>query len=76
MATNEAVTKKNGVGVFSNAERMLNLRNTLQKRLEQLDSVEVYGSGQTTEEEPTADITFEYVGRKYKLSVEDRGLVS
>ncbi len=52
---------------------LLNLRRTIEERIEQLDTVEIYGSGQTTEEPFIGDITFEYVGRKYKVTIEDRG---
>ncbi|HEG42474.1 MAG TPA: hypothetical protein ENH94_00340 [Phycisphaerales bacterium] len=54
---------------------LLRLRTTLEACLAELDTVEIYGSGQTTDEEPVGDITFEYIGRKYKLVLEDQGLV-
>lgn len=55
---------------------LLNLRHTIQRRLEQLEPVEIYGSGQTTGHNPVGDITFEYAERKYKLILKDQGLVN
>tara|TARA_Y100000310_G_scaffold35482_1_gene33523 strand:- start:994 stop:1158 length:165 start_codon:yes stop_codon:yes gene_type:complete len=49
---------------------LLELRNAIQEKIEQIEGLEVSGSGQTIEENPIADIGFDIDSSAYKLSLQ------
>ena len=51
---------------------LLELRNAAQEQIEQIDGLVVYGSGQTVCKKPVADMSFDYDGNAYRLTLEKK----